>query len=120
MNELIRERLIGQEMERLGVTVSAAEIDAELEREARRYNSDLQSFKNGLKEQGISFDQYRESVSDRLKLLKFIKRRILPKIDIETMDLENFYNRNSDKFAMPDEFNLIRINLKTKKRSKES
>jgi len=118
LEEMIRDRLLEQEMKHLNISASEREIDEEVKNISKRAGLDVNQFENVLKSRGLSMEKYRESISDHLRLLKFIARKIRPKIQIDEDDIRYFYERNTSDFKQPDQVHLVQIIL-PKKNSKK-
>ena len=109
LEDMIRDRLLEQEMAHLDIQVTQREIDEEVQKLSQRAGLNVSQFESALKSRGLSMDKYRESIGDHLKLLKFISRKIRPKVQIDEEDIRLFYEQNSIDFIKPEQIQLLQI-----------
>jgi parvulin-like peptidyl-prolyl isomerase len=115
LEELIRERLLEQEMNRLGVGVSGPEVDQEFNRVVEKSGLTRPAFEQGLMRQGIALDKYQNSLRDHLKLLKFIRMKISPKVKVDDKTIQDYYEQNRAMFMEANRTHLYQVNLTNQK-----
>lgn len=110
LEELITKRLLFQEAERLGITVSEEEVAAELQVVIDQdFQGSEEVFKNVLEYHGITYENYRERVHFSI-LLRAVALSI---IDYSADDTFKFYEENRHLFMLPDEVEANHILVET-------
>lgn len=110
VNQLINRRLLEQEMDRLGITVTEAEVNAEWSRMSGRIGGSS-GIESELARQGLSVAEYRRNLADHLRLLKFIGRRIRSKVSIDDVEVRAAYDRAPDQYRGGERFRLLQIEV---------
>lgn len=109
LDDLIRNKLLDQEIRRLGIEVEPYDIDQELKLRLEQLNMKESEFAKELAKQHLTMEQYRRGVEDQLKLIRFISRRIRPRIMIDDKSIAEYYKKNANDFVKPDRLHLQRI-----------
>lgn len=82
LEALIREKLLASEMQRLGITVTEEDINGAVQEVLTRNKVPLDVLKSELSRKGMSFEQYRKSLSDQIRQMKFLNQAIFPRIKL--------------------------------------
>ncbi len=109
LDDLIRNNLLDQEIRRLGIEVEPRDIDQELKLRLEQLNMKESEFTKELAKQHLTMEQYRRGVEDQLKLIRFISRRIRPRIMIDEKSIAEYHAKNANDFVKPDRVHLQRI-----------
>lgn len=113
IDDLVRNRLLDQEIRRLGIEIDPQEINQELKLRLEQLNMTESEFSKELGKQHLTMEQYRRGVEDQLKLIRFIARRIRPRIMIDDKSVAEYYSKNPKEFTKPDRVHLRRIEFVT-------
>lgn len=97
LNELINERLVKQEMDRLKIEVTPQELDQAMRMVLMQNHMTLDQMKAELAKDGITFDSYKQDLSDRVRFMKFMRQFIYSKIDVTDKDIEMHRRRYPQK-----------------------
>jgi peptidyl-prolyl cis-trans isomerase SurA len=84
---LIREKILKLEMERLGVTVTEADIDMGVKDVLTRNSITMDMLKAELSRKGMSYDQYRKDLGEQMKQMRFLSQVIFPRIKLSEDDI---------------------------------
>ncbi|HSD50731.1 MAG TPA: peptidyl-prolyl cis-trans isomerase [Candidatus Methylomirabilis sp.] len=99
MEDLIDRRLMIQVAKREGMLPSAAEINSALEEIKRNNNAtDDAQFRALLKSEGLTVEQVRRSIGERLAIGRLLARQVRSTIIIGEDELTKYYEANPDKF----------------------
>ncbi len=99
MEDLIDRRLMIQVAKREGMMPSAAEINGALEEIKRNNNAtDDAQFRALLKSEGLTVEQVRRSIGERLAIGRLLARQVRSTIIIGEDELMKYYEANQDKF----------------------
>lgn len=99
LDELIIEKLVFQELERLGFGVTDEEV-REAEEETRADYPD-DAFEQVLVEEYIDIAVWRERLRARLAQEKFFREVLRPTISIDYQEAEDYYRNNLSDFYLP-------------------
>ncbi|NNF98510.1 MAG: hypothetical protein HKM93_03970 [Desulfobacteraceae bacterium] len=112
LDQLINDKLAEQEYTRLRYNVSDGEIDAAIERikEVNYYTDE--ELRQGLLNEGTSYDEYRQQVRDQILRAKLVNYEIRSKIVITTEDIRKYYDAHPELYGGNQKFRLRHILLR--------
>ncbi len=98
----VLERLIDQEVQRqhaskLGISVDPGSINRAIEQIAGNNNMDISQFRQSMKDQGFSYDRFRNNVEQELLLGRLIQRDVQPRIKVTAQEIDDFIDSNDDE-----------------------
>lgn len=111
LNQLIEQELLYQEAKREKTKVKKAEIEEELKKIKKRY-PDENSFNEDIKKKGLTYDEIKKGLERYLfitKLMKTKEKEIDDKVVIKDEDLLPYYEKNKDKFILPEQIRIRQI-----------
>lgn len=109
LDGLVEKRLVDQEVARYGLSVSENEVDATIERYKQAQMMTQEDLEKALKEDGLTFSEYRESVKQELLRPKLINMNVKSKVIVTDEDIKNYYENNKDKYGEETEYHLYNI-----------
>lgn len=99
LQQLIDQKLTDQELDRLQITVSEEEVDRTIERvKEANYLTD-EKMRDGLEQQGMTYEDYRERMKKQLLRAKLVNLEIRSKIVITEEDIKAYYKKNAASYA---------------------
>ncbi len=99
MEDLIDRRLLYQVAKREGSLPSLAEINGAIEELKRNNNAaDDAQFRALLRAEGLTFDQVRRTVAERLSIGRLLARQVRSSIIIEEDELLRYYQSHPEKY----------------------
>lgn len=99
LNDLIDRRLLYQTAKQEGMLPSAAEVQGALEELKRNNNvQDDAQFRALLKSEGLTVEQVRRTVGERLAIGRLLSRQIRSSIILSEEEIAKYYQANQDKF----------------------
>lgn len=102
LDALIRRALIRQELVRLGMDVTTADVDQAIDRTVRQYAlPDRQALRAEVEATGKRWDQYRDELLEYLRSETFKARVLVPRVTIREDELLAEYNRASRGLLQP-------------------
>jgi peptidyl-prolyl cis-trans isomerase SurA len=113
LSQLIEDRLVAQEAERLGVVVTDEEIQAQINDVKSKFPSETE-FKNFLDEQKISLSKLRERYKDQIAIRKLHQYEIRQKIIVSPKEIEEYYNSNLKAFTEKEKLKVKTIMVRKK------
>lgn len=128
LNSIIDRKLIAMKIKELDIKVSDDEVKQAIEDVRRQNNISQEIMVEALKNQGISFEEYKSQIREQLERLRLITMEVRSKIQITDRDIRDYYDSNPEKFEKEETYHarLITLNVPSsaseaeKKRLKDS
>ena len=108
LEDLIQKELLYQEAKRENIHVSPQEIEAEAAKIRKRFSSEKE-FSAALKKNGLTPEKVRSGVERFLAVRKVSAMAVDSKVEIQEQDLVNYYEKNRQKFILPEERGIRQI-----------
>ncbi len=113
---LIREKILENEIKRLGFGITEAQVDSEMAQMAKRGSMSLPDFETYLTQQGYTTDEYKIILRNRIERQSFFEREIISKLRITDEDALSVYqNKNPGQNASLYEYKIAQIFFSNKK-----
>ena len=109
LDSLIDKSLQLQEAKLQGIEVSDADIDAAVQDIMSRNRLDKAGFTQALMNEGYTFEDYKKSLADQLKILKIVTRAIKSKITIDEGEIKKYYEDNKAGFTQDESVKVAHI-----------
>jgi len=111
LDALILRSLIGQEIERLGLTVTEVELDRTIDDIAGRNGLERDSLRAEVERGGMPWENYLEELRENLRQMKFSQAVIRPRIAVNEDELKDAYLRMTHSMDLPKQAELGAIFL---------
>lgn len=96
LDALIRRTLIRQELDDLGLQVTAADVDQAIDRTVREFQlEDRSALRREVEASGKRWDQYRDELFEYLRTQNFQSRVLAPRVIINDDELRDAYKRSA-------------------------
>ena len=109
-DNLIKKTLLEQEYKKRNITASESDIEEKLN-QTKKYFPSEEIFKESLKKQGITQEEFNELLANSVKMDKLINAVVKPKIS--DSEAEKFYKQNISLFTSPEKVRYAHILLRT-------
>ena len=110
VNDLIERRLLYQVAKKEGMLPSTAEVQGALEELKRNNNApDDAQFRALLKAEGLTIEQVRRTVGERLAIGRLLAKQIRSSIILSEEEIAKYYEANRDKFRRTPEAEIHHI-----------
>lgn len=93
LDTLIAEKLLEQEIQKLRIDVSAAEVDRIIEGTKQQHNLDDDKLKQALAQQGLTLQEYREGLKKQLMKAKIIQLKVKNRVQVTDEDVKSTYQK---------------------------
>ena len=93
VNDAINIKLVMMKAEELGLTVSDAELNDEIEKFATRRKMTVAALKQAIRAQGLTFEKYKEDFKMQIIMSRFQGREIMPQVKVTEKDAKLYYMR---------------------------
>lgn len=112
LDVLINQQIILQQAKKQHITASAKEINDQLD-QIKRVFPDEKKFAEALAQRGLTVEQLRDKIDERL-LVNKIQEQVTQGLAVAESDIRDYYEKNKSVFKEPDRWKLRHILVKTK------
>lgn len=113
LNSIINRKLIAMKIKELDIKVSDDEVKQAIEDVKKQNNISQETLVEALKNQGISYEQYRTQIREQLERLRLVSQEVRSKIQITEKDIRDYYTANPEKYEKEETYHarLITLNI---------
>ncbi len=111
LEHIISDRIAQEKIRELGIQVSAEQVDAAVEQVKRENGLTQEDLVARLKQDGLSYEKYREKIKRDLEIYKLINLEVKSKIIVRDEDIVAYYEENKAKFSSEGQVRLAGIFL---------
>ncbi len=115
LSEMINRVLLKEEANRLGIKVSKFEVDNQLRQIINDSELTEQEFKDELKKQGITLEEFRKNLEDNIKINKLISYMVRSKIVVTDEDIKKYVQAHHLKFEKKQRVHILLCESQDKK-----
>lgn len=119
LNQMIEERLILMEGDRLSISVGKEEIDAAVAGVRKNYG-DSESFKKVFVDGHINMQKWREKIRRKLLVEKVIFSHLSAKVTVSPEELEEYYQNNIEEFSSEEVVKARQIFLQDENKARNA
>jgi peptidyl-prolyl cis-trans isomerase SurA len=109
LQRLIEDKLTRQEAERLNIGVTRREIDSAIADVLRMNRIDLRQLEELLAEDGVSIEEYRETIEEQIRRMKLTGMIVRDRVAVDRSRMQAYYSANRDEFIDTPKLNLRRV-----------
>ncbi len=99
LDELILDKIIQKQVEVLGIKATDQQIDAYIESIRTRNTLSEEQLLEALKQQGMTWDQYRVQVRSDIERANLINREIRNKVNVSPEEVERYYQAHLEEYG---------------------
>lgn len=111
LDQLIDDKLVNQEADRLEIVIGEKEVDLAIRDVRESSNLSEDQFIQALLEEGITLEKYREQIENEMRKMRLLEQEIKSKAQIKENEIEEYYQKHLDDFKIPPEVRLQQILL---------
>jgi parvulin-like peptidyl-prolyl isomerase len=112
---LVQREEFEQEADKLGVTVTNADVDKRLKQIKKQYFGNKESrYKAQLKKQGLTDAQVRDDIKAQLVQEKIFKK-VTGDVKVTDADVKKYYDQHQSQYGTPEQRDVAHILVKSKK-----
>jgi len=115
LETLINVKLQLQEARNAGIKVSDGELQEAIEGIKKKYAMSDSAFRDSLKDEGFSYDEYKKRLRDQIIISKLVNMQIRSKIVITDDDINKFVAENKKALENTESYKISQILLKKQK-----
>jgi len=111
LDQLIDEKLVKQEADRLKIVIEKKDIDTAIRETKEKNKLSEDQLKQALADQGMSLEKYREQLSDQMQKMRLLDQEIKSKVQVAKKEIEEYHKEHKDEFDAPPEVRLQQVLL---------
>jgi peptidyl-prolyl cis-trans isomerase C len=112
LDNLIDRELLLQQAKSLKMAVRSQQVDAQMQQLIQRFPSQ-EAFEQALTAQNFTLDTVKRDIESQLLRQQLVQKEILDKVNVSGRDVQNFYDKNKDKYVEEEQVRarhiLIRV-----------
>lgn len=109
MDNLIQEELVKQEADKKGITISDADINAEIDKIKKQFPTEA-DFESALQQAGMTLEALKAQTPMQLRITKLVE----PQVKITDDDIKKYFDENKATFNEPEQVKASHILVATK------
>jgi len=109
LQQLIEEKLIDHEAQKLGIKVTAKELEEAIDEIRRRNNLSPEGFKEALTKQGLKLDDVKKQMEKQILRTKTIRMSVKMESKGTEDELKSFYEKHMDQYRTSESFRPAHI-----------
>ncbi len=109
LNDLIKEKLIKQAADKVGIEVSEEEIDNAVKEIKDQNGFSQRELLLALAGSGLTYEEYRARLKEQIRSVKFMDMRFRSRIDIKPDEVDNYYRQHLEEFYGPPSYRISLI-----------
>jgi peptidyl-prolyl cis-trans isomerase SurA len=119
LEKLIDMKLQVQEAKRIGLDVGKEEVNEAIENIKKKYSLTGVALEESLKKEGLTFEEYKERLSEQIVVGKIVNQQIRNKIVVSDEEVNKHIQSNKDRFDDSEAFRLRQIFFKKPRQDEE-
>jgi len=117
VNILISEKIAGEKIRELGISVEPRQVDGAIEGMKKENGWTQEDLLAGLKQKGIDYESYRKNIKMQIERMQLINFAVKSKIIIREEKVKAYYEEHKNKYRTSEKVHLAIILLKHENRS---
>lgn len=109
LDALIAKNLAMQLCKKRGITASDEDVNKAINNILKMNKIDLTQLKHALEQQGMSFDTYKQTLTDQIAMQKLQQEEVAKNITVTPEDVKKFIRENKSKLNSYNAFHVIDI-----------
>jgi len=114
LDNLVNEKITEQQIIKLGIRVTAKDVDEAIEKVKRENNFTQEELIYNLKLDGVTLKEYKEKIKKEIERFRLVNYEVKSKIVITEEDIKKYYQVHSKEYAEVSKVRLSRVFLKVR------
>lgn len=114
LDKLINQKIAEQQIIKLGIKVTAKDVEEAIEKVKRENNFTQEGLINSLKQEGLSLKEYKDEIEKEIERFQLVNYEVKSKIVITEEELKKYYQTHTKEYTEVPKVRLERIFLKVK------
>jgi peptidyl-prolyl cis-trans isomerase SurA len=98
LDRLVEEKLVDQEVKRLGIKITAKELEGAIEELKRRNNLTRENFEKALAMEGLSLEGFKKEFEKQILRSRLISMAVKVEPKVGEKEMKDFYEKNRDRY----------------------
>ena len=111
VDQLIDEKLVAQEADRLEIEVTPKELDMAVREVKERNQLTDAQFEKALAEDGMSLEDYKKELTKQMKKMRVMDQEVRAKVQVSKKEVDEYYEKHKSEFNAPPQVRLQQILL---------
>ena len=111
LNQIIEDKLVYQEAQKLGVKVTDEEIQEELERFRSQFKNP-EEFNREIEKSGLKMSEFEQRIKERLAIMKLHEYEIRGKVTLLPAEVEQYFQKHPEEFSQKEQVKLWGMTLR--------
>src|SRR5262249_52154813 len=107
LNQMINDRILLEQAGAANLSASDAEVDVKFTEFKSQYTEE--KFQELLKKQKKTGDEISNDLRKSITIDKLVNKEITSKISVSDAEIKNFYEKNKDRFNLPESYHIAHI-----------
>lgn len=108
LDQLIENKLIVQEANKLGLHLNDKAIDERVREVKSRFKTE-DEFMDALKSEGTSYEEFTKNVKEQLIIKAFINQAVMSKVTVTPKEIQAYYEVNKGEFSEQEKAHVFHI-----------
>jgi peptidyl-prolyl cis-trans isomerase SurA len=113
LRDLVDQQLLLSKGKELGITGETEMIKQLDEIRKQNHLDSMEALEAAAKEQGVSFEDFKQHIRDRVITQQVIGQEVYRKVNISQADLQRYYDAHKSEFDLPESIRLSEILIPT-------
>jgi peptidyl-prolyl cis-trans isomerase SurA len=114
LDKLINQKIAEQQIIKLGIKVTAKDVEEAIEKVKRENNFTQEGLINSLKQEGLSLKEYKDEIEKEIERFQLVNYEVKSKIVITEEELKKYYQTHTKEYTEVPKVRLERIFLQVK------
>lgn len=114
LDNLVNEKITEQQIIKLGIKVTAKDVDEAIEKVKRENNFTQEELIYSLKLDGVTLEEYKDKIEKQIERFRLVNYEVKSKIVITEEDIKKYYQTHSKEYTEISKVRLARIFLRVR------
>lgn len=114
LDNLVNEKITEQQIIKLGIKVTAKNVDKAIEKVKRENNFTQEELIYSLKLDGVTLEEYKDKIEKQIERFRLVNYEVKSKIVITEEDIKKYYQTHSKEYTEISKVRLARIFLRVR------
>lgn len=114
LDNLVNEKITEQQIIKLGIKVTAKDVDEAIEKVKRENNFTQEELIYSLKLDGVTLKEYKDKIEKQIERFRLVNYEVKSKIVITEEDIKKYYQTHSKEYTEISKVRLARIFLRVR------
>jgi len=114
LDNLVNEKITEQQIIKLGIKVTAKDVDEAIEKVKRENNFTQEELIYSLKLDGVTLEEYKDKIEKQIERFRLVNYEVKSKIVITEEEIKKYYQTHSKEYTEISKVRLARIFLRVR------